>query len=120
MKHYNDVNAYIADAPKETQAKLQELRSFIKALVPAAEETISYNMPFYNYKGRLVYFAIAKTYIGLYIPPPIIEDHEEELRVYRTTKSAIHLPLDQELPLPLIQKLIQARMKHNEETEKSK
>jgi len=120
MQHFKDVDAYIANAPKETQAKLTELRSFIKALVPTAEEKISYAMPFYSYKGRLVYFAVAKKHIGLYIPPPIIEDHQEDLKAYGTTKSAVHLPLDKELPWPLIEKLIQARMRHNEGMQKNK
>lgn len=69
-------------------------------------------MPFYDYEGRLVYFAHMNGYIGLYIPPPIIADHARELKMYTTTKSAIHLPLTK-LPTALIKKLVKARMKHN-------
>lgn len=107
------VEEYIASTPKEVQGKLKELRGVIKKIAPKATERISYGMPFYEYHGRLVYFASMKGYIGLYIPPPIIANHAKELQAYATTKSAIHLPL-QKLPTALIQKLIKARIRHNE------
>lgn len=114
------VDNYIAGAPKEQQERLQTLRKTIKEVAPEAEEKISYGMPFYAYKGRLVYFATAKAYTGLYIPPPIIFDHAQALQQYTTTKSAIHFPLTQDLPIELIKKLVKARMKHNEEQAKKK
>jgi len=110
MKYVNGVDEYIANAPKEIQSKLNELRKTIKLAAPKATEKISYGMPFYDYKGRLVYFGVAKNHIGLYIPPPIIENHKEELKNYGTTKSAVHLSLDKELPLKLVTKLVKARL----------
>jgi uncharacterized protein YdhG (YjbR/CyaY superfamily) len=104
---------YISAAPKERQATLKELRGIIKKVAPTATEKISYGMPFYDYKGKLVYFASQKGYIGLYIPPPIIANHAKALKPYATTKSAMHLPFTK-LPTALIKKLIKARMKYNE------
>ncbi len=112
------VDEYIAQAPVKMREKLNELRFFIKEIAPFAKERISYGMPFFEYKGRLVYFALSKNHIGLYIPPPIIEQHAEELKNYGTTKSAVHLPLGGELPKPLIEKLVTARMKWNENNAK--
>lgn len=109
-----DVDAYIAKAPKEVQGKLKELRAAIRQVAPGAAESISYKMPYYSYKGRLVWFASMKGYIGLYLRPPVIAEHARELAAYKTTKSAIHLPLDKTLPLPLIKRLVKARMKKNE------
>ena len=51
---------YIAQAPKEVQEKLKELRAVIKDAAPNAEERISYGMPYYDYNGRLVYFQLWK------------------------------------------------------------
>ena len=113
MNKAKNVNEYIARAPKDARGKLKEMRALIKKLAPTAEERISYGMPFYDYKGRLVYFALMRGYIGLYIPPPIIANHLKELKPYVTTKSAIRLPL-QKLPMALITKLVKARMRHNE------
>jgi uncharacterized protein YdhG (YjbR/CyaY superfamily) len=63
-----DVDAYIAAAPKEVQGKLVELWAAIREVAPTVVERISYGMPYYDYKGRLVYFRLAKAHIGLYIP----------------------------------------------------
>jgi uncharacterized protein YdhG (YjbR/CyaY superfamily) len=114
MKKAKDVESYINAAPKEVQAKLKQLRKIVKMAVPKAEERISYGMPYYGYRGRLAYFAAQRNYIGLYIPPPIIAEHEKELRGYVTTKSAVHFPNDKPLPVGLIRKLVFARKKWNE------
>ncbi len=108
------VEAYMAAAPREVRDRLKELRAIIRSTAPTAGERLSYGMPFYDYKGRLVYFAAAKTHIGLYIPPPIIQEHQRELQVYVTTKSAVHFPIEKKLPVVLIKKLVRARMRFNE------
>jgi len=51
-----DVDAYLASAPKELQAVLENLRESIKAAAPQAEELISYQIPTYKYHGPLVHF----------------------------------------------------------------
>ena len=114
MRKPKDVDSYISSAPKEFQSRLKEIRKAIREDAPTAEESISYGIPFYEYKGRLAWFAIMKTHIGLYLRPPIIEEHKRELASYKTTKSAIHFPLDKTLPTALIKKLVKVRMKKNE------
>ena len=97
------------------QGKLKELRAAIKEAAPTAVERISYGMPYYSYKGRLAYFRLAKAHIGLYVPPPVIEEHKSELRGYETATATVRFPLDKKLPIALIKKLVKARMKKNEE-----
>jgi uncharacterized protein YdhG (YjbR/CyaY superfamily) len=109
-----NVDEYIAGAPKEVQSKLIELRAAIREAAPTAVESISYNMPYYDYKGRLAWFGLAKTHIGLYIRPPIVEEHKSELKGYETTKSTVRFPLDKQIPITLIKKLVKARMKKND------
>jgi uncharacterized protein YdhG (YjbR/CyaY superfamily) len=113
-----DVDAYIAKAPKPVQGKLKELRAAIKHVAPRAAESISYRMPYYEYKGRLAWFAPMKTHIGLYLRPPVIEEHLCELAGYTTTKSAVHFPLEKKLPISLIKKLVRARARKNDQEDK--
>ena len=113
MRTASSVKEYISSSPKGVQGKLGELRTVIKSVAPKAEEGISYGMPYYSYKGRLVYFGLSKNHIGLYVPPPVIADHKNDLENYTTTKSAVHLSLDKKLPVTLIRKLVKARMKRN-------
>lgn len=115
MKSVRDVDEYIASAPENVRSKLKQLRSAIKSAAPDAEEKISYSMPYYGYKGRLIYFGFAKNHIGLYPMPPITEEYAKELKKYQTGKATIRFPLDEELPIELIKKLVKARVKKNEE-----
>ena len=117
MKPVKNVDEYIAQAPKEVQDKLQELRAVIRTTAPGAEERISYGMPYYDYKGRLVYFQLWKKHIGLYVPTPVVEEHKSELKGYETTKATVRFPLDEKLPLALIEKLVQARVRKNDEAD---
>jgi len=116
-KQGETVDAYIRAAPKSAQSKLREFRAVIKDIAPTAKESISYQMPFYDYKGKLVWFGLQRGYIGLYLRPPVIAEHKRELAKYVTTKSAVHFPLDKKPPIPLIKKLVKARMKKNESEE---
>jgi len=118
MKPIKNVDSYIENNPKEIQVKLKELRAAIMDIVPKAAEHISYGMPFYGYKGRLVYFGVSKNHIGVYIPPPVIGEHKSELKDYETTKSAVRIPLNKKLPITLIKKLVLARVKINEDANK--
>lgn len=113
-KRPKDVDEYIMSMPKEVQDKLIELRTAIKEAAPLAEEKISYGMPYYGYKGRLAYFRLAKKHIGLYLPPPVIEEHKKELGDYETAKATVQFPLDKKLPIALIKKLVRARIEKNE------
>ncbi|VVC03726.1 Uncharacterised protein [Candidatus Burarchaeum australiense] len=113
MKKPKGVGAYIAAAPKKAQGKLRQLRAAIKETAPDAVERLSYGMPYYGYKGSLAYFRLAKTHVGLYIPPPVVEEHKKELAGYETAKATIRFPLDKKLPVPLIKKLVKAGMKRN-------
>ena len=111
-----DVDAYIKGAPREARAKLVQLRKIVKAVAPAADERISYQMPYYDYHGRLVYFAAFKNHVSLFVPSPLLEEHKREVKGYETTKATIHFPLDKPLPVGLIRKLVKARIAKNEGT----
>ena len=120
MVSLSSVDEYIASAPAEIQAKLEQIRMTIKNTVPEAQERMSYGMPYYSYKGRLAYFGFAKNHIGLYMPTPIVQEHKDELRAYETAAATIRFPLGQKLPLGLIKKLVKARAIKNEQAKSGK
>jgi len=99
------------------QGKLKAFRAAIREAAPAAVESISYGMPYYDYKGRLAWFGLAKAHIGLYLRPPVVEEHKDELAGYETTKSAVRFPLEEKAPVLLIKRLVKARMRKNEAEE---
>ncbi len=114
MKRPKDVDEYIASMPKDAQPKLRQLRKAVREAAPRAIEKISYGMPYYGHEGRLVYFRLSKKHIGMYIPTPTIEQHKADLKEYSTSKATIRFPIEKELPISLIKKLIKSRVAWNE------
>ena len=117
MKKEGTVDEYIAAAPAGVRAKLREMREAIRAAAPEAEESISYRIPYYSYRGRLVWFGLFSEHISLFVRPPVLQEHRDELKGYSRTKSALHLPLDRKIPSALVRELVKAAMKKNEERE---
>jgi uncharacterized protein YdhG (YjbR/CyaY superfamily) len=113
----NGVDAYIAKCPTDVQAKLKEIRVAIREAAPGATETMSYfempgySYPGYDYNGMFAWFGLKKSHIGLYLRPPTIQNHEKELASYATTKAVVHFPLDENVPVPLVKKLVKASMR---------
>lgn len=108
----NQVDAYIAAAPREAQPHLRRLRALIKTNAPKAEEGISYRMPYYRYLGHLMYFAAFKSHVGLY--PVGNADKHLGMKEYMTGKGTYQFPLDRPLPEAQIRALIKTRVKENE------
>jgi uncharacterized protein YdhG (YjbR/CyaY superfamily) len=112
MPPAKNVDHYIRFAPIETQAALKKVRAAIRKAAPDADESISYGMPFYSYKGetgverRLCYFGLQRASIGLFLRPRDLEPHAEQIAPYKSTKSALRFPLSEPIPIPLIQKLV--------------
>jgi uncharacterized protein YdhG (YjbR/CyaY superfamily) len=109
------VDDYISAAPKEVQASLKTVREAIREAAPGAKEGISYRIPYYGYKGRLAWFGLHSKHIGLYLRPPVVDEHLDELSGYTTTKSSVHLQLDKKIPVPLVKRLVKAAVRKNDE-----
>ncbi len=113
---YKTVDDYFAALPRHSKAMMQELRDTIKKLVPQAEEVISYNIPAFKQQGMLVWYAAFNKHIGFYPRVSAIEAFKKELSVYKAAKGSVQFPLDQQLPLSLVSKIVKYRLKENAET----
>lgn len=106
------VDQYIRAAPVEAQAVLRKVRAAIREAAPDADESISYGMPFYSYKGevgierRLCYFGLQRESLGFFLRPKDLEPYAEKIAEYKSTKSTLRFPLKKPIPLPLIKKLV--------------
>ncbi|HWJ91137.1 MAG TPA: DUF1801 domain-containing protein [Flavisolibacter sp.] len=112
-----DVNEYISGFPPSTQKLLKQMRSTIRKAAPAAQESISYQMPAYKLSGVLVYFAGYKNHIGFYPGAAGIAAFKKQLSMYKGAKGSVQFPLDQPLPLDLVSKIVVFRVSQNLETE---
>ena len=108
-----DIDDYISGFAPEIQRVLQRIRSTVRNAAPAAEETISYQMPAFTQHGVLVYFAAFKAHIGLY--PPVRGDAaiENAVAPYAGEKGNLRFPLDEAIPYALITRIVKLRLKQN-------
>lgn len=116
----NTTDEYIAGFPKGTQKLLKQMRSTIKTSAPEAQEYIGYGMPDYKLNGPLVYFAAFDNHIGFYATPTGHEKFRKELSKYKSGKGSVQLPIDEPLPIGLIEKIVKFRVKENLEKVKGK
>lgn len=101
------IDEYINQFNGEKKEYLIKVRQLIAGLVPpAADETISYQMPTFRYKGNIIHFAMNKNHLGLYPGPAAIEHFITELKNFKTTKGAIQIPLDQPIPTQIITDIV--------------
>ena len=112
---FTTIEEYFASFPPATRKKLKELRATIKKVAPEAEEMISYNMPAFKLLGVLVYFAGYKNHIGFYPTGSGIKAFTKELSGYKTSKGTVQFPLEENLPLALITRMVKFRVKENKE-----
>ena len=111
---FSTVDDYISSFPEEIQKILQNIRKTIRASAPKAVETISYQMPAFKLNGVLVYFAAQKKHIGFYPTASGVEKFQNELLGnYEFSKGAIRFPIDEPIPIELINRIVEFRVAEN-------
>jgi uncharacterized protein YdhG (YjbR/CyaY superfamily) len=106
MATSNAVDEYIAGFPLNVQEKLSALRRHVLEIAPGAEERIAYGIPTYKVGKNVFHFAGHQNHIGLYPGPQAIQAHAKQLAGFKTSKGAIQISFDQELPLALVTRLV--------------
>lgn len=112
-KNIANIDEYIAQFTEDIQEKLKLIRHIIRAVEPELIEKISYQMPTFYLNGNLVHFAAYKKHIGFYPTPSGVAAFEKELSAYKTSKGAIQFPIDQPLPVELIEAIVRFRVDEN-------
>jgi uncharacterized protein YdhG (YjbR/CyaY superfamily) len=120
MAAYKTIDEYINTFPEDVRTILKQLRQAIKEVAPEAEETINYQIPTFTLHGNLVHFAAFKSHIGFYPTPSGMEAFKKELSPYKGAKGSVQFPIDQPLPLALIRRIVEYRVKENLERQQKK
>lgn len=110
---FQTIDEYVKTFPKNIQKILGTVRQVIKKSAPAAEEAISYQIPTFKLNGNLVHFAAFKNHIGFYPGAEAVKIFQEEIASYKSSKGAIQFPIDKPMPLTLIRKIVEYRVKVN-------
>ena len=108
-----EIDAYLANLEEPKRTTLRELRQTIHEVIPDAEQCISYGMPAFRLHGKVVAGFAAFTNHLSYLPHSgsVLSALADDLAGYVSTPGSLHFPIDQPLPRPLVEKLIEVRLR---------
>jgi uncharacterized protein YdhG (YjbR/CyaY superfamily) len=107
-----DIDSYLATVGEPKRSTLEELRRSILAIIPGAEQCMSYGMPAFKVRGKTVAgFAAFKNHLS-YLPHSgsVLEKLGADLAGYQGTKGSLHFAIDKPLPRGLVNKLVNTRL----------
>jgi len=117
--NFQSIDEYISACPPDSQAYLRQIRKLIHTLVPDAKERISYQIAAFERNGKnLIHFAGWKKHVSLYPVPAGSEAFERQVRPYVDGKGTLKFPLDEPLPIKLIERVIKLHLAVNKKETK--
>ena len=113
----SSVDEYMAGLPDDRRAVLEELRRTIRAAAPDATETISYQMPAFMSRGRLlVSFAAYKLHNSLFPASGAVKEAlGAELTPYLAGRATVRFRADAGIPAELVTKIVKVRVSETAE-----
>jgi len=107
----SSVDDFLSRVPAAQREALQGIRSTIARVVPEIEETISYGIPTFKYRGKgLVGFGPKTDGCTFYVMDGTILDRFPKAGRYRTGKGSLGFDADDPLPNELVEEIVRARM----------
>src|SRR5689334_21777937 len=103
VKDRKAVEGYLRALPAKTRAVMSRLRRTVKAAAPDAVDVMSYGMPAFKLRGRiLVYYAAWKAHVALYPGRIASAAFARAAGKYRDGKGTLKFPLDRPVPWGLV------------------
>ena len=108
----DEVDEYLRGVDEPKRSTLQALRRTILEIVPEAEQGLSYCVPAFRVRGKVVagFAAFANHLSYLPFSGSVLGQLADDVQGYTTTKSSLHFPVDRPLPKALVKKLIAVRL----------
>lgn len=112
MPKPTSIDAYLAKVAAAERAVLVKLRKTVRSVLPDAVECISYSMPAFRYRGRVVAGFLATKRGCSYYPfsGKTLATLAPELAAFSQTKSALHFDPRHPLSAALVKKLLTVRI----------
>ena len=105
-----EIDDYLAELPESKRATLEIVRQRILAVIPEAEQCISYGMPAFRVDGKvLAGFAAFKNHLAYLPHSGRVFQEIPELDSFEKTTGSLHFGLDEPLSQEIIQRLIEVR-----------
>jgi uncharacterized protein YdhG (YjbR/CyaY superfamily) len=109
------VDEYLANISEPARTTLKKIRAIIRSVAPLeATEVISYGIPTFKYKGMLASYAAFSNHCSLFPGAGPATEFKNELKNFRTSKGTIRFAPDKPPPVPVLKKLVKARIAEND------
>jgi uncharacterized protein YdhG (YjbR/CyaY superfamily) len=108
-----EIDEYVDGLSEPKRSTLRRLRADILAVVPDAEQCISYGVPGFKVAGKTIAgFAAFKNHLS-YLPHSgsVFGELAEELAGYERSAGALRFAFDKPLPAELVEKMIAVRLR---------
>ncbi|MDH2442820.1 DUF1801 domain-containing protein [Amnibacterium sp. CER49] len=107
----DEVDVYFAAQPEPKRSTLEEMRRRILAVVPEAEQGLSYGVPAFSVDGQVVAGLAAFAKHLAYLPHSgaVLSALEDRLGDRAHTPGSLHFAVDEPLPQELVVALIEAK-----------
>ena len=109
LEKVTSVEEYVQRVPSAARSHFDQLRQFVRGLLPKADEVLSYGILGYktDAKRAKVFISGFKDHVAIY-PVPADTSLQDALKPYVHGKGSIWFSLDEPLPLDLISKVVKA------------
>jgi uncharacterized protein YdhG (YjbR/CyaY superfamily) len=108
-----DIDTYLDQLDEPKRSTLSRLRMDILAVLPRAEQCLSYAVPAFKVEGKTIagFAAFNKHLSFLPHSGSVFPELVEELAGYGKSSGALRFEVDQPLPAELVRKLIDIRLR---------
>jgi uncharacterized protein YdhG (YjbR/CyaY superfamily) len=105
------VDDYLAALPETSRRQIEHLLAAVRRAVPHAGDKISYGIPTITHDGTaIVHVAAWKHHVSMYPIPDADEALQRDLAPYVAGKGTLRFPLDEPLPVELVERVAAALM----------
>jgi uncharacterized protein YdhG (YjbR/CyaY superfamily) len=101
------VTDYIKNLNEKDKLILEHVREIVYEMVPDAEDSFSYGVPTYKYKGKyMLAFASNAKFMSIYPGGEVISVFKDELKDFKTSKGTISFTAEHPLPDELLRNIV--------------
>lgn len=108
-----EIDEYLDALEEPKRTTLARLRQAILDILPEAEQGISYGVPAFRLRDKTIAGFAAFQHHLSYLPHSgsVFPQLQDELRGYAFSSGALRFGIDEPLPVPLVAKLIEVRLR---------
>lgn len=112
------IETYLKNLTPSQKAQHKRIKDIVQSMVPEVEETISYGIPTFKYKGKyILYFAAFKSHMSVYpVFEGMLSSLKDELGDFKLTKETlqskgtVQFTEDNPVPEVLIRAVVSERL----------